>query len=102
MRLIAAGAALVLLLALAAQAAPSAGQRVTLTGCAVPGVTAACLMMRSADGTVYDITGVTPRPRVFDRMIRVRGTTSDKAGICNQGIVLERIRWSRTRQQCSN
>ena len=98
--LMAAGAAL--LLSLSAQAAPSVGQRVTVTGCAFAGVTATCLMIKSSDGTVYNITGVNPRPRVLDRMIRVRGTVTDKASMCNQGIVLDRIRWSRTRQQCSN
>jgi len=98
--LMAAGAAL--LLSLPAQAAPSVGQRVTVTGCAYAGVTATCLMIKGSDGTIYNITGVNPRPRVLDRMIRVRGTVTDKASMCNEGIVLDRIRWSRTRQQCSN
>src|SRR5262245_33618651 len=98
--LMAAGAAL--LLSLPAQAAPNVGQRVTVTGCAYAGVTATCLMIKGSDGTIYNITGVNPRPRVLDRMIRVRGTVTDKASMCNEGIVLDRIRWSRTRQQCSN
>jgi hypothetical protein len=99
-KLMAAGAALVL--ALPAQAAPSTGQRVTVTGCAFAGVTSTCLMIKGSDGTVYNMTAVNPRPRALDRMIRVRGTVTDKASMCNQGIVLDRIRWSRTRQQCSN
>jgi hypothetical protein len=102
--LIAAGATLaaVLSLPLPVAAAPSVGQRVSVSGCAFAGVTASCLMIKGADGTVYNITGVSPRPRMLDRMIRVRGTVSDKMSICNQGIVLDRIRWSRTRQQCRN
>jgi hypothetical protein len=83
-------------------AAPSVGQRVSVTGCAFPGVTATCLMIKGADGTVYNITGVSPRPRTLERVIRVRGTVTDKMSICNEGIVLDRIRWSRTRQQCRN
>jgi len=100
--LMTAGMTLSVALALPAQAAPSTGQRVTFTGCAFPGATATCLMIKGPDGTIYNITGVTPRPRVLDRMIRVRGTVSDKASMCNEGIMLERIRWSRTRQRCSN
>jgi hypothetical protein len=94
-------AGMAVLLSLPAQAAPNTGQRVTITGCAYAGVTASCLMIKGSDGTVYNITGVNPRPRVLDRMIRVRGTVSDKASMCNEGIVLDRIRWSRTRQQCT-
>ena len=33
-------------------------------------------------------------------MIRVRGTVTDKMSICGEGIVLDRIRWTRTRQLC--
>ena len=88
------------MLASPAFAASGPGQRVTVTSCAYPGPTANCLMIKDADGTVYDITGITPRPRIFDHIIRVRGTVTDKASICNQGVVLDRIRWSRTRQKC--
>src|SRR5262245_45354057 len=83
-------------------AAPSVGQRVSVSGCAFPGATASCLMIKSSDGTVYNITAVSPRPRTLERIIRVRGTVTDKVSICNEGIVLDRIRWSRTRQQCRN
>jgi hypothetical protein len=85
---------------LAAPATPKPAQRVTVTACPFAGVTGNCLMIKGADGTVYNITGLAPKPRAMDRMIRLRGTITDKASICNQGIVLERIRWSRTRQKC--
>ena len=85
----------------AAQTAPKVGQRVTVTGCPFAGVTASCLMIKGADGTVYNITGVTPKPRVMDRMIRLRGLVTDKVSMCNQGVVLDRIRWTRVRQKCS-
>jgi hypothetical protein len=90
------------LLAWPAQAAPKAGQRVTATSCPTAGVTANCLIIKATDGTVYNITGANPRPRDMGRAIHLRGTVTDKVSICNQGIVLERIRWTRTRQRCSN
>jgi|APDOM4702015159_1054818.scaffolds.fasta_scaffold177808_2 hypothetical protein len=87
---------------LPAQAAPNVGQRVTFSGCMFAGTPATCLMIKSPDGTVYNINALNPRPRALDRVIRVRGTVTDKVSICNQGIVLDRIRWSRTRQRCPN
>jgi hypothetical protein len=88
--------------ALPAQAATAAGQRVTFPGCVFTGTPDTCLMIKSPDGTVYNISALNPRPRALDRVIRVRGTVTDKASVCNQGIVLDRIRWSRTRQRCPN
>jgi hypothetical protein len=85
-----------------AQAAPRRGDRVSVTACVFPGVAPNCLMIRDADGTIYNITAATPRPRLGERMIRLRGTVTDKASICGQGIVLDRIRWTRTRQRCPN
>jgi hypothetical protein len=90
------------LTALPAQAATAAGQRVTFSGCAFTGTPDMCLMIKSPDGTLYNISALNPRPRALDRIIRVRGTVTDKTSVCNQGIVLDRIRWSRTRQRCPN
>jgi len=75
-------------------------ERVSIIGCPYPGVTGSCLMIKAANGTVYNISGVSPRPRLSGRMIRVRGTVTDKMSVCGQGIVLDRIRWTRTRQRC--
>jgi hypothetical protein len=75
-------------------------ERVTVAACPYAGVTASCLMIKSADGTVYNISAVSPRPRDSGRVIRFRGTVTDKASACGQGIVLDRIRWTRTRQRC--
>ena len=90
------------LMALPAQAASAAGQRVTFSGCIFIGTPDTCLMVKSPDGTLYNVTALNPRPRALDRVIRVRGTVTDKVSICTQGIVLDRIRWSRTRQRCPN
>ena len=90
------------LTALPAQAATAAGQRVTFSGCVFVGTPDTCLVIKSPDGTLYNISALNPRPRALDRVIRVRGTVTDKVSVCNQGIVLDRIRWSRTRQRCPN
>ena len=90
------------LMSAAAQAAPQLGERVALTACPHAGVTAPCLTITGADGTVYNITGATPKPSFNGRMIRLRGTASDKLSACLQGIVLDRIRWSPVRQKCTN
>src|SRR5438552_3012434 len=69
-----------------AQAAPKLGERVAVTGCPYAGVTATCLMLNDADGTVYNITSISPRPRPLGRMIWLRGTLTDKASLCAQGL----------------
>jgi len=84
-----------------AVAQPSVQQRVIMTGCPYAGVTANCLMIKSSEGRAYNISSMTPRPRAMDRMIRLRGTVTDKLSMCNEGIVLDRIRWTRVRQQCT-
>jgi len=77
-------------------------ERVTVTGCAYAGVTATCLMIKGPTGPVYNISAIAPRPRQSGRAIRVRGSVTDKMSVCGEGIVLERIRWTRTRQSCPN
>jgi hypothetical protein len=85
---------------ISAAAAPKSGERISITGCPFPGVTAKCLMIRAPDGTLYNITAASPRPRLSGRMIHLRGVVTDKVSICGQGIVLDRIRWTRRRQRC--
>jgi hypothetical protein len=82
------------------QAQRKSGERVSIIGCPYAGVTSNCLMIKGADDTVYNITAAAPRPRVGGRVIRLRGTVSGKPSVCGEGIVLERIRWTRTRQHC--
>ncbi len=81
-------------------AAPKPDQQVTITGCPYAGVTGSCLMIKGSDGSVYNISGITPKPREMNLMIRLRGYVTDKLSMCNEGIVLDRIRWTRTRQKC--
>jgi hypothetical protein len=77
-------------------------ERISVVGCPYPGVTAGCLMLKGPNGAVYNISAISPRPRQSGRMIRLRGTVTDKLSICGQGVVLDRIRWTRTRQHCPN
>jgi hypothetical protein len=91
-----------LLIPAAAHAAPQIGDRIALVACPHAGVTAPCLTINAADGTVYNITGATPKPALNGRMIRLRGTITDKASACLQGTVLDRIRWTPVRQKCAN
>jgi hypothetical protein len=91
-----------LLTAPAAVAESKRPARVSITGCPYPGVTGSCLMVKAANGTVYNISSASPRPRLSGRMIRVRGSITDQLSACGQGFVLDRIRWTRTRQRCPN
>jgi hypothetical protein len=102
--LVLAGAVLgaVALLAPAAQAAPKPGERVAVTACPYRGVVATCLMINGADGAVFNISGASPSPRLMGRMIWLRGTVTDKVSMCGQGVVLDRIRWTRLPQRCPN
>jgi hypothetical protein len=72
-----------------------------LTACPYAGATTPCLLVNGVDGTAYNITSASPKP-LGGRMIRLRATVSDKASACNQGIVLDRIRWTPVHQKCPN
>lgn len=76
------------------------GKKVTVTGCPYPGVLVTCLMIKDKDGAVYNITGANPRPELHDVAIIVTGTISSKLSICNQGFVLDDIKWDRTKMRC--
>src|SRR6185369_11410368 len=72
-----------------ASAAPKVGERVAVTACPYRGVVATCTMIAGADGTVFNISGATPLPRFMGRVIWLRGTVTDKASMCGQGLVLD-------------
>ena len=82
-----------------ALAAPKPGETVAVTACVRPGVEAACLMVDGADGAVFNVTGAKPKPPL-DVLIELRGTVTDKVSACNQGVVLDHISWTATRQKC--
>ena len=96
---IAAGFLAAALLPAAAHAAP--GDNVSVLACARAGVEANCLVITGADGSVYNITGASPKPPL-DVIIQLRGTVTDKLSACNQGLVLDNINWTPTQQKCAN
>lgn len=85
-----------------ARSASAVGERVSVTACPYAGVTAPCLMIKGADGTVYNITGANPKPPLNGRMIRLRATVTDKLSACTRGMVLDRIHWTPVRRKCPN
>ena len=80
--------------------AAAEGKKVAITGCPYPGVEAGCLMIKDKDGTVYNITGANPKPQPNDVVINLTGTVAQKISICLQGIVLDDIKWDRTKMRC--
>lgn len=94
--------AVVLLMPGAVLAAPKVGARISLTACPHSGVTPPCLTISGPDGTLYNITGSTPKPPLNGRMIRLRATVTDKLSACQQGTVLDGVRWTPVRQKCAN
>jgi hypothetical protein len=83
-------------------ASPTAaeGKKITITSCPYPGVEFSCLMIKDKDGTVYNITGANPKPMPNDVVIILTGTVTQKLSICLQGIVLDDIKWQRTKMRC--
>jgi hypothetical protein len=86
---------------IAASAAPPTGTRIAVTACPYAGVTAPCLMINGADGSVYNITSASPKPPP-GAMIRLRATVTDKFSACTQGTVLDTIRWRAVPGKCPN
>jgi hypothetical protein len=83
-----------------ASPAAAEGKKVTITSCPYPGVEFSCLMIKDKDGTVYNITGANPKPVPNDVVIILTGTVTQKLSICLQGIVLDDIKWQRTKMRC--
>ncbi len=83
-----------------AQPKGEASDRVAFTGCPMQGVEGGCLVIQAPDGTAYDISSARPRPRPGYLRVRLTGRKSDRVGICQQGQILENIRWTYTKQRC--
>lgn len=74
---------------------------VAVEGCPVAAVEAGCLMLRAADGQLYDITAATPPPALDGRTIRLTGGPSDAMSFCMQGARLADITWSYAGHTCA-
>jgi hypothetical protein len=77
-----------------------AEERVTLVGCPAAGIEMSCLILKEQGGVAYDIRAAKPRPRLGYMAVRLSGTKSRKLGICQQGVILEDIQWSYTKEKC--
>ena len=87
-------------LLLASGLAANAQQRVTVIGCPVAGVEPNCLLIRGADNNTYNISGARQRPPIGQRAVRLSGTKTRKVSYCQQGIMLDKITWTYTEQDC--
>ena len=76
-----------------------ADEKVIVEGCPVPGTEMNCLVLRGRDNVTYDISAAKPRPAI-GRAVHLTGTKSSRLGICQQGIILDDIRWSYTEEKC--
>src|ERR1700682_625767 len=68
-----------------------------LQGCPMKGTEPKCIYMKAQDGQTYDISLAAKKPKPNYLIIAVKGTKSTKIGICQQGIILEKIIWTYTR-----
>ena len=79
----------------------AAQDRVSAYGCPLPGAEPGCLVLRTGDGTLYDISEARPRPPVNGRALRI---TARRAGerltYCQQGEPLAEISWEQAGQGC--
>src|SRR5260370_39934161 len=79
---------------------PGGEEKVDLVGCPATGVEMGCLILKGRDNVAYDISAAKPRPRVGYLAVQLTGVEADKAGICQQGTILEKIQWSYTNEKC--
>ena len=88
------------LIAAASVTSLGAEEKVDLVGCPATGVEMGCLILKGRDNVAYDISAAKPRPRVGYLAVQLTGVEAGKAGICQQGIILEKIQWSYTNEKC--
>jgi len=89
-----------LALALMLPAAAAAQERIVAAGCPMPGAEPGCLVLRAADGKVYDLAGARQRPPLNGRGIRITGTRAGRFSYCQQGEPLAEVTWEPTGTLC--
>jgi hypothetical protein len=77
-----------------------AGRDVHVIGCPYRGTEPGCLMIDDGQGGTWDITAVTPRPEIGQRVVTLTGTKADTAGTCQQGRPLSNVTWTYTKARC--
>ena len=92
--------ALAVMLTAAAPLGAVAQERIVAAGCPVPGAEPGCLVLRAADGKVYDLAGARQRPPLNGRGIRITGTRAGRFSYCQQGEPLAEVTWEPTGTLC--
>jgi hypothetical protein len=92
--------AIVAVLALAAASPAFADQPIRVVGCVEAGVEAGCLVLRAADGKVYNVTAAKPAPAI-GAFGEIAGTIKDDAmSICMQGPIVSPAAWTAKQGAC--
>ncbi len=92
--------ALLLALLLPTVALAQTPDRVVAAGCPIPGAESGCLVLRAADGKLYDLAGARQRPPLNGRGIRITGTRAGRFSYCQQGEPLAEVTWEVTGTLC--
>lgn len=84
------------------QSQAQGGPRVAVLGCVSPGVEAGCLIITdNVSGKTYQISSAVPKPDPAKHLVvRLSGTIVNKISFCQQGPILEEIKWSYTKMRC--
>jgi hypothetical protein len=96
-------ASLTLLMTSAAtQQSQAQGARVSILGCVSQGVERGCLIITdNVSGKTYQINAANPKPDPAQGLVvSLSGTIVNKADICQQGPILEKIKWTYTKKKC--
>jgi hypothetical protein len=84
------------------QQSQAQGARVAILGCVSQGVEGGCLIITdNVSGKVYQINSAQPKPDPAKRLVvRLSGTIVNKISFCQQGPILEEIKWTYTKMRC--
>jgi hypothetical protein len=76
--------------------------RVSILGCVSRGVEGGCLIITdNVSGKTYQINSAEPKPDPAQRLVvRLSGTIVNKIDFCQQGPILEEIKWTYTKMRC--
>jgi hypothetical protein len=92
--------AIIAVLALAAGSPAFADQPIRVEGCVEAGVESGCLVLRAADGKVYNVTAARPAPAV-GAFGEIAGTIKrDAMSICMQGLIVSPAAWTAKQGAC--
>jgi hypothetical protein len=76
-----------------------AQQHIKVSGCAIKGVEAGCVMLRTVSGKTYNVTYAWPKPEPV-AYGTVEGYVSGGPNTCQQGILLDSAHWTRIGPLC--